>query len=270
MGLSLTYGSKTLDSSSSYNLSVVLSAEYISYVVFGTGNRIVKSNLVAYSNPNLEIEKIDSVLKSEGLDTGNFGKVNIGISSQDHNYVPTAEFESDKAAFYLNDFNNGRIINNKVLSDDLDKITNVYYAPRKLLSALSSKFPAAKIFHADTALFYGSQVSIQTGVIAHYLNDRLNVTVYKAGKFIFSNSYKCESDLASLFYITSGFEQANLVMHSMPLYLAGDFSSDDSKYKLLSTYIKNIEFMRCPVRFLENGKKNAHLYYQLYCLSKCG
>lgn len=270
MGLSLKYGSEDLDTTTKrLNLAIVLSVDYISYAILGAGNKIVKSDLITYDNKGLDFEPVDKVLAGQGLYTADFNKVNIGIDTNEYHYVPTAEYEAEKAPIYLSGFSNNSIINNKVLSDDMDDITNVYYAPRKLLNSLASKYDNPHIFHAESALLYGSKVSIQTGVIAHYIHNRLNVSVYKSGQFIFSRTYNVDSDLAALYYISSAYDVADLFMDSMPLYLAGDFTTDGPKYGLLSTYIKNITFMRCPVRF-DSGEHSPHLYYQLYCLSKCG
>lgn len=270
MGLSFKHESENLGSGHLHSLSLIIGADYISYVVMGSGNTVAKSNLVLYDNPSFEFGIVDTVLQREGLYDLDVVKTQIAIGTNDYSFVPEPEYEVDKGTLYLLGFENGSIIKNKILSDDFNDIVNVYAAPRKLITLLGEKFENAKIFHSDSALLFGTKGTIQTGVIAHYVNKTLHIFAYKYGNFIYSNRYHIESDLAALYYITSAFEHTELYMDSMPLYLSGDFAKEDDITNLLSIYIKNIEFVKCPIRFTESSTKQSHLYFHHYCLSKCG
>ncbi len=257
-----------------YNLSVLLGANRLSYLVSDSQNKIVGLRSYWFGN---SIQPIADLLKQDTIFNANYQTVKLGLVSTQIALVPTALFLEEEQRTYLEKV--AEIKRTETLFFDtipsLD-IKLVYAVEQPYFEELKAAFPNLKTAHSSTGLiqnFVSNFDKSTDNIFINIYESTINITVVKKGKLVFHNTFTFQSSTDCLYFVLLVYQQLGLQPQKIPLYVVGELVVDSEIYKLLYKYIKTIKFVGFP-NFYTFGtaigeKLASNFFFDLYSLKLC-
>lgn len=221
-------------------------------------------------------KELEKILPAQDFQSGKQSK--LVISDALYTLVPTTLFDEENLSDYL--------IFNHTLNDPdqykyhFDKLESfdaviVYAIPRGLEFLLKAKLPAFQQYHFATPLLeaLGLQQKTKEDFCIHIQKSRFDLIYIIDNKLHFFNSFAYESAEDFIYYLLYVMEQLQLDREKINLHLSGEIEKESSIYKLLYTYIRNIQFTKRTdhLRFSPVLKDLPdHYYFSLFNQHLCG
>lgn len=207
---------------------------------------------------NISENQIKEIFKNDDIFKYSFEAVLVLLDNFYTTLVPISFYDKSK---------NKEIIsfNTKLPTSDLlylsDKIPNIDYyniyvnttTLDKVLKEIFAKYytQATKSIILD----YASKISQTSEFLQLHITTNYIFCIYfNDGKLVFSNTYRYENEEDIIFNVLNIYNQLGLNNERTILHLSGNVSKNDDKYNLFYTYIKNVEFIRRPLKINYSNK----------------
>lgn len=202
--------------------------------------------------------QIREIFKNDILFKYSFKTVLILINNFYSTLVPIEFYEKGKDKELLSFNAELPKTNLKFLSDKIPNIAyyNIYINTKVLNKVLKEFFVNFYIKSSKSIILDYMWKITKTGEILHLhiTKSFIFCSYFLKGKLEFSNSYKYSNEEEIVFNVLNIYNQLGLNNERTVLYLSGFISKKDKKYDLLYTYIRNIEFLKRPLKINYNHR----------------
>ncbi len=220
--------------------------------------------------------KLEPIFQQEQLQKGK--SINLSFSSSLYTFVPKALFDEQKLEEYLtfnHDLNANSSLRFYYNSIDCFDTVVVYAIPRGIDFLAKAKLPTFNWFHhslpLSEAIHFDS--SNQSKLNIHIQKQCFDIVYAPDGKLRFFNSFTYKSAEDFIYFLLYVMEQLELNRETTTLKLFGEIERNSSIYKLLYTYIKEVEIAERSkeVNFSSVlSEIPQHYYYNLFNQHLCG
>jgi len=191
----------------------------------------------------LQIEKIFKQTQELQLE---FTEVEVLHENELFTLVPNKYFKEEELENYLK--HNIKVLKTDfIATDDINEIEskNVYVPYVNINNFMFQHFGEFEYKHTITALLeklLNRDVRKPT-MFVNVSNTKLDIVVIAENKLHLCNTFKTHTKEDFLYYILFVAEQLQMSPENFELNLLGDISKEDSKYVLLTNYVKNVLFL---------------------------
>lgn len=255
------------------NLSVLVGANRFFFYVSDAQKRILyqKHFLLDELKSHTEIR---SIVESESILKHHFQQINVGVDSEHFSLVPALIYRPSVQKSYLEAIcqptKQEMIFTDAI--EELD-IKNVHTIDSRLYDELQAVFPTFNLYHIATPFLRRTKRLINgDDIIVNVQPSELNIIVYKNNQFQLYNNYKYNSAEAFLYYVLLMYQQFDLDVNTATLTLMGGIMPNSMIYKLLSTYIRQIQFAKRTKYYQFSPEYSSipqQFHFDLYSLSVC-
>jgi hypothetical protein len=242
----------SISKTSTYHLSILLKPSGIAYTIVDT----LRKKCVAIKNntfPDLKgtydyLNRISDFLGKDSFLAKNYKSIDFVYSSRKSTLVPMELFDKKLLKSYftfihpLDEFE--EIHFNKLTKTEA---VNIFSIPSDITTLMVNHFPELKFHHQATSFIDNSIIKSESnghviGIMVYMSN--FDISVCNNGKlFLYNNlSYQNEADF--VYHIVNIYQQLKISDLKTNLYLSGDIDKSDSKYKLLTKFLKNVWFSK--------------------------
>lgn len=197
-------------------------------------------------------------------------EVRIIYANQLFSVVPQKLFDEKNLTDYLK-FNIKLLQTDFIAYDALSKTAaNIVFVPyANINNYLFDTFGEFTYSHSIGILIESSLTTKPTKktVFINFYKSFFEVCCIQEEKLLFCNSFAIETPEDFMYYLLFCFEQFELSQEETPVILSGSIEKDSENYKILSTYIRNIDFAETPeFKKAENAQLTARADYTNYLL----
>ena len=201
---------------------------------------------------NITEKQLIEIFKNDILFNYAFENVFVLIHNFYSTLVPVAFYNKDKNKELIS-FNSELPSKELVyLSDKVPKIDyfNIYVSTINLNKILKDIFINFHIKSTKSILLdYASKVTQKGEFLQLHISNNFIFCVYfNKGKLEFSNSFRYNNEEDIIFNVLNIYNQLGLNNERTVLHISGNITKKDKKYDLFYTYIRNIEFLRKPIK----------------------
>lgn len=202
-----------------------------------------------------------------------YKRVKIAFSNGKFCMVPQRLFQETEKATYLGHLSpvrNSRAIFSDNVSQHQAEL--VYEVDSPALEHVERHFPQAQKRNLHTLLLEAirshaaSQSSYHLAV--HIGHKQVLIYAFDRTNLMLANAYPYQSAQDCLYYILLVYEQLGLKPEHTPLFLAGRILEDSDIYRLLSRYVRHLNFL--PALPVQTGpqlqRRPSYFFYDLYAL----
>ena len=270
----------SLNSSSSYDLSILVGIDRFFYTIIDETSRILVFRDYSFSNKGsflLLKSPLKLTLVNDKLLGLNYKTTKIGLLSRASSLVPEPLFEESGFRQYL-DNSQETLDTDNVAFDSINEIEamNVYGFDAEIWRLLNTYFPKAKFFHASTPLLTALKKlpEFQSGkhLFINVVGQVIQIVHFDSGKLMFYNTFTYQTANDFIYFIMLVIEQLGLRPEKIPTTVSGEIMDDSGIYHQLKRYIKVLEFNKRPsfLKFSENFEKiPPHFFFDLFSLKLC-
>ena len=260
-----------------YNLSILLGVDRLSYLISDAQQQILV--LRVYQLPKEgHATALQQLLVEDALLRAPFNQCTIGVCSARFSLVPSALFDQDKTAEYLQTMvvlqESDQVRQDKVR---VLEAVNLYAYEATAIEHLQKHFEGSTLYHASTGMIQNFLTNFDSNqsknIFLHISGNIISLTVADRGKLLFHNWFEFKASPDCLYYVLLVFKQLGLRPETHPLYITGELVVDSEIHQLLYKYIKTIHFVNRP-NFYVFGKQLSetfpqHFFFDLYSLKLC-
>jgi len=216
---------------------------------------------------NANENQLVSIFEKEKVFNYSYSKVVVLIDTFYNTLVPTVFFDQSKKKEFLS-FNTKLPSENLVFLDDLIQNVsyhNIYVSTISFSKVLKNTFVNSDIVCTSSLLINNAKKVTNSGAFfqVHLGLDTLECIYFNNGLLEFNNSFNYNNAEDVIYNVLNVFKQLNLNTEETVLFLSGNISNDDEKFELLYMYIKNIEFMKRPIKlnYVDKVKQIPEHYF---------
>lgn len=198
-------------------------------------------------SPHQLLEKVKLVFASALALQQPFNKVKIVYVNELNSFVPTALFSDKNLGDYLK-FNTKVLENDYITFDVLSntEMVNVYIPYVNINNYIFEQYGTFEYKHY-ASLLVNSILSTassddQSIMYVHVHEKQFDIVVLKQRKLQLFNSFSYTNKEDFIYYILFTVEQLQLNPDKFQLYLLGAINEESPFYKMVYTYIRNIDF----------------------------
>ena len=241
---------KEIKDTTKSSLSIQFSLDGFSFCTNNVNNEAYHFSsyqfLETLNSPELILEKIKQVFESEKSLHKDFEKVTVIHHNNLNSLVPNEYFLESSLKDYLK-YSVRTIASDLIVFDDLDFLTskNVYIPYVNINNFLFQNFGEFEFRHHSSILleklFLNS--NHEMNFFVNVSRSIFDVVVIKESKLLYHNIFDYETKEDFIYYILFALEQLGLTPEKTLVTLTGDIETSTDLYKILFTYIKNINFL---------------------------
>lgn len=252
---------KEIEDTFKSSLSIQFSLDGFSFCTYDRNNEAYHFSsyqfLETLNSPELILEKIKQVFESEKSLHKDFEKVTVIHQNNLSSLVPNEYFSETSLKDYLK-YSVRTITSDLIVFDNLDFLTskNVYIPYVNINNFLFQNFGEFEYRHHSSVLleklFLKSNSKINFFV--HISKSIFDIVVIKDSKLLYYNIFDYETKEDFIYYILFALEQLGLSPEKTMVTLTGDIETSSDLYKILFTYIKNINFLESKNAIFKSQK----------------
>ena len=198
------------------------------------------------NSPELILEKLQEVFKTEKSLQNDFESVTVIHQNNLSTLVPNQYFKEDSIASYLK-YSVKTIATDLIVFDDLEFMNtkNVYIPYVNINNFLFQNFGEFEFKHHSSILLE-KLLAKSDDTLKFYINisqSTFDIVVTKDSKLLFYNIFDYQTKEDFIYYILFTLEQLELSTEETNVILLGDIEESSDKYKILYTFIRNIQFL---------------------------
>ncbi len=268
------------NSSPSYNLSLLISEDRLSYMITTKAHGLLVLRRYAYPQQEPAIALPDLLKPIFGQDELlglPYGKVRIALSYPAFSLIPKRLYDPTQKALYLKNLTAGAE-NMQLFSDSIEtlEIQNVFGIKPSVENTLLQHFPNAGLHHCHSALILGfhslAAKQKNSTVFLNVQHRNLQILAFEGDKLLLCNSFRFRHPNDFIYYVMMVYDQLRLDPEEVAAGLAGQIVEDSRIYHLLYRYIRHLYKIR-PPEYLQFGKQFAstarHFHFDLYSILLC-
>lgn len=203
--------------------------------------------LESINSPELILEKIQQVFENEKSLQEDFETVTIIHQNNLNTLVPNEYFKESSLKNYLK-YSIKTIATDLIVYDNLDFIEskNVYIPYVNINNFLFQNFGEFEYRHHSSILLeklFIKKPESKVTFFVHVSKSLFDIVVLKESKLLFYNIFDYETKEDFIYYILFTLEQLELDPGQTIVTLTGAIDTTSDNYKLLYTYVRNINFL---------------------------
>lgn len=248
---------KKIEDTLKSSLSIQFSLDGFSFCTYNSNNEAYHFSsyqfLETLNSPELILEKIKQVFENEKSLHKDFEKVTVIHHNNLSSLVPNEYFSENSLKDYLK-YSIRTITSDLIVYDNLDFLTskNVYIPYVNINNFLFQNFGEFEYKHHSSVLLEKLflKSNSEMNFFVHISKSIFDIIVIKKAKLLYYNIFDYETKEDFIYYILFALEQLELSPEKTMITLTGDIKTSSDLYKILFTYIKNINFLESENVFL--------------------
>ena len=253
---------KNIEVTSKRKLSIQFSLDGFSFCTTNTNNEVLEFSSYTFSktknSPELVLEKLQDIFKKEKSLQYDFETVTVIHQNNLNTLVPNEYFKEDALKSYLK-YSIKTIATDLITFDELDFMNskNVYIPYVNINNFLFQNFGEFEYKHYSSVLLE-KLFSIPTndnGCYIHVSKSTLDIVIIKNSNLQFFNIFEYKTKEDFMYYVLFTLEQLELSTEETLVSILGDIEEDSDLYRLIYTYIRNIDFLSSKNAVFNNQKE---------------
>jgi hypothetical protein len=253
---------KNIEVTSKRKLSIQFSLDGFSFCTTNTHNEVIEFSSYSFSktknSPELILEKLQDIFKKEKSLQYDFETVTVIHQNNLNTLVPNEYFKKDALKSYLK-YSIKTIATDLITFDELDFMNskNVYVPYVNINNFLFQNFGEFEYKHYSSVLLE-KLFSIATNDICCYIHvskSTFDIVIIKNSNLQFFNVFEYKTKEDFMYYVLFTLEQLDLSTEETLVSILGDMEEDSDLFRLMYTYIRNIDFLSSKNAVFNNQKE---------------
>ena len=253
---------KNIEVTSKRKLSIQFSLDGFSFCTTNTHNEVIEFSSYTFSktknSPELILEKLQDIFKKEKSLQYDFETVTVIHQNNLNTLVPNEYFKEDALKSYLK-YSIKTIATDLITFDELDFMNskNVYVPYVNINNFLFQNFGEFEYKHYSSVLLE-KLFSIATNDICCYIHvskSTFDIVIIKNSNLQFFNVFEYKTKEDFMYYVLFTLEQLDLSTEETLVSILGDMEEDSDLFRLMYTYIRNIDFLSSKNAVFNNQKE---------------
>ena len=253
---------KNIEVTSKRKLSIQFSLDGFSFCTTNTHNEVIEFSSYTFSktknSPELVLEKLQDIFKKEKSLQYDFETVTVIHQNNLNTLVPNEYFKKDALKSYLK-YSIKTIATDLITFDELDFMNskNVYVPYVNINNFLFQNFGEFEYKHYSSVLLE-KLFSIATNDICCYIHvskSTFDIVIIKNNNLQFFNIFEYKTKEDFMYYVLFTLEQLDLSTEETLVSILGDMEEDSDLFRLMYTYIRNIDFLNSKNAVFNNQKE---------------
>ena len=253
---------KNIEVTSKRKLSIQFSLDGFSFCTTNTHNEVIEFSSYYFSktknSPELILEKLQDIFKKEKSLQYDFETVTVIHQNNLNTLVPNEYFKKDALKSYLK-YSIKTIATDLITFDELDFMNskNVYVPYVNINNFLFQNFGEFEYKHYSSVLLE-KLFSIATNDICCYIHvskSTFDIVIIKNSNLQFFNVFEYKTKEDFMYYVLFTLEQLELSTEETLVTVLGDIEEDSDLFRLMYTYIRNIDFLSSKNAVFNNQKE---------------
>ena len=253
---------KNIEVTSKRKLSIQFSLDGFSFCTTNTHNEVIEFSSYSFSktknSPELVLEKLQDIFKKEKSLQYDFETVTVIHQNNLNTLVPNEYFKKDALKSYLK-YSIKTIATDLITFDELDFMNskNVYVPYVNINNFLFQNFGEFEYKHYSSVLLE-KLFSIATNDICCYIHvskSTFDIVIIKNSNLQFFNIFEYKTKEDFMYYVLFTLEQLDLSTEETLVSILGDMEEDSDLFRLMYTYIRNIDFLSSKNAVFNNQKE---------------
>jgi len=253
---------KNIEVTSKRKLSIQFSLDGFSFCTTNTHNEVIEFSSYSFSktknSPELILEKLQDIFKKEKSLQYDFETVTVIHQNNLNTLVPNEYFKKDALKSYLK-YSIKTIATDLITFDELDFMNskNVYVPYVNINNFLFQNFGEFEYKHYSSVLLE-KLFSIATNDICCYIHvskSTFDIVIIKNNNLQFFNIFEYKTKEDFMYYVLFTLEQLDLSTEETLVSILGDMEEDSDLFRLMYTYIRNIDFLSSKNAVFNNQKE---------------
>ena len=251
-----------IEVTSKRKLSIQFSLDGFSFCTTNTNNEVLEFSSYTFSktknSPELVLEKLQDIFKKEKSLQYDFETVTVIHQNNLNTLVPNEYFKEDALKSYLK-YSIKTIATDLITFDELDFMNsqNVYIPYVNINNFLFQNFGEFEYKHYSSVLLE-KLFSIATNDICCYIHvskSTFDIVIIKNSNLQFFNIFEYRTKEDFMYYVLFTLEQLELSTEETLVSVLGDIEEDSDLFRLMYTYIRNIDFLSSKNAVFNNQKE---------------
>ena len=251
-----------IEVTSKRKLSIQFSLDGFSFCTTNTHNEVIEFSSYTFSktknSPELVLEKLQDIFKKEKSLQYDFETVTVIHQNNLNTLVPNEYFKEDALKSYLK-YSIKTIATDLITFDELDFMNskNVYIPYVNINNFLFQNFGEFEYKHYSSVLLE-KLFSIATNDICCYIHvskSTFDIVIIKNSNLQFFNIFEYKTKEDFMYYVLFTLEQLDLSTEETLVSILGDMEEDSDLFRLMYTYIRNIDFLSSKNAVFNNQKE---------------
>ena len=251
-----------IEVTSKRKLSIQFSLDGFSFCTTNTHNEVIEFSSYTFSktknSPELVLEKLQDIFKKEKSLQYDFETVTVIHQNNLNTLVPNEYFKEDALKSYLK-YSIKTIATDLITFDELDFMNskNVYVPYVNINNFLFQNFGEFEYKHYSSVLLE-KLFSIATNDICCYIHvskSTFDIVIIKNSNLQFFNIFEYKTKEDFMYYVLFTLEQLELSTEETLVSVLGDIEEDSDLFRLMYTYIRNIDFLSSKNAVFNNQKE---------------
>ena len=253
---------KNIEVTSKRKLSIQFSLDGFSFCTTNTHNEVIEFSSYTFSktknSPELVLEKLQDIFKKEKSLQYDFETVTVIHQNNLNTLVPNEYFKKDALKSYLK-YSIKTIATDLITFDELDFMNskNVYIPYVNINNFLFQNFGEFEYKHYSSVMLE-KLFSIATNDICCYIHvskSTFDIVIIKNSNLQFFNVFEYKTKEDFMYYVLFTLEQLDLSTEETLVSILGDMEEDSDLFRLMYTYIRNIDFLSSKNAVFNNQKE---------------
>ena len=253
---------KNIEVTSKRKLSIQFSLDGFSFCTTNTHNEVIEFSSYYFSktknSPELILEKLQDIFKKEKSLQYDFETVTVIHQNNLNTLVPNEYFKKDALKSYLK-YSIKTIASDLITFDELDFMNskNVYVPYVNINNFLFQNFGEFEYKHYSSVLLE-KLFSIASNDICCYIHvskSTFDIVIIKNSNLQFFNVFEYKTKEDFMYYVLFTLEQLELSTEETLVSVLGDIEEDSDLFRLMYTYIRNIDFLSSKNAVFNNQKE---------------
>ena len=253
---------KNIEVTSKRKLSIQFSLDGFSFCTTNTHNEVLEFSSYTFSktknSPELVLEKLQDIFKKEKSLQYDFETVTVIHQNNLNTLVPNEYFKEDALKSYLK-YSIKTIATDLITFDELDFMNskNVYIPYVNINNFLFQNFGEFEYKHYSSVLLE-KLFSIASNDICCYIHvskSTFDIVIIKNSNLQFFNIFEYRTKEDFMYYVLFTLEQLELSTEETLVSVLGDIEEDSDLFRLMYTYIRNIDFLSSKNAVFNNQKE---------------
>jgi len=251
-----------IEVTSKRKLSIQFSLDGFSFCTTNTHNEVIEFSSYTFSktknSPELVLEKLQDIFKKEKSLQYDFETVTVIHQNNLNTLVPNEYFKEDALKSYLK-YSIKTIATDLITFDELDFMNskNVYIPYVNINNFLFQNFGEFEYKHYSSVLLE-KLFSIASNDICCYIHvskSTFDIVIIKNSNLQFFNIFEYKTKEDFMYYVLFTLEQLELSTEETLVTVLGDIEEDSDLFRLMYTYIRNIDFLSSKNAVFNNQKE---------------